>query len=130
LTDVIMPRFVVLEHTWNGVHWDLMLERGLALRTWAVDAPIEPGREQTARSLADHRLAYLAYEGPVSGDRGEVRRWDEGDYDTIEWTASRIQIRIRGARLRSELTLRLQESGSATGAGGGEIWSLWMGNLD
>ena len=33
-----MPRFVVLEHTWNGVHWDFMLEAGEVLRTWAIDA--------------------------------------------------------------------------------------------
>jgi hypothetical protein len=49
-----MPRFVVLEHRWNGVHWDFMLERGGVLRTWAVDAPIVAGEEVPARSLADH----------------------------------------------------------------------------
>jgi hypothetical protein len=30
--------------------------------------------------LADHRLAYLDYEGPVSGDRGIVRRLDTGTF--------------------------------------------------
>ncbi len=29
-------RFVILEHQWNGVHWDLMLEQGGVLRTWAL----------------------------------------------------------------------------------------------
>ncbi len=37
-----MPRFVVLEHTWNGVHWDFMLEAGEVLRTWAIDAADRP----------------------------------------------------------------------------------------
>ena len=32
------------------------------------------------RSLADHRLAYLDYEGPISGGRGTVARWDCGTY--------------------------------------------------
>ena len=40
-----MLRFVLLEHNWNGVHWDFMLEVGEALRTWAIDAPIVSGRD-------------------------------------------------------------------------------------
>jgi len=35
-----MDRFVILEHDRDGIHWDLMLERGEVLRTWAIDAPI------------------------------------------------------------------------------------------
>ena len=70
-----MPRFVVLEHAWNGTHWDFLLEDGPALRAWALDAPIVRGQTQPARSLPDHRLVYLEYEGPISGDRGVVRRW-------------------------------------------------------
>ena len=31
---------MVLEHDWDGVHWDFMLEAGERLRTWAIDAPI------------------------------------------------------------------------------------------
>src|SRR5262249_5609576 len=68
-----MPRFVLLEHTWNGVHWDLMLERDGVLRTWAIDAPVVSGRDLPARSLGDHRLVYLDYEGEISGGRGRVR---------------------------------------------------------
>ena len=78
-----MPRFVVLEHVWNGVHWDFMLERGEVLRTWAIDAPIVAGQDLPARALADHRLIYLDYEGEVSGQRGSVRRVDAGTYRTI-----------------------------------------------
>src|SRR4051794_23591291 len=37
-----MPRFVLLEHRRDGVHWDFMIEAGPALRTWAIDAPIAP----------------------------------------------------------------------------------------
>ena len=73
---------MVLEHTWNGVHWDLMLEAGKSLKTWAIDEPITAGIELPARQLADHRLAYLTYEGPVSGQRGSVRRIAEGTFRT------------------------------------------------
>ena len=52
LEDQEMPRFVLLEHVWNGVHWDFMLEAGEVLRTWAIDAPIVAGQDLPARALA------------------------------------------------------------------------------
>ena len=81
-----MPRFVLLEHHWNGVHWDLMLEAGDVLRTWAIDAPIVSDVELPARALVDHRPHYLEYEGEVSGGKGFVRRLDRGDYEPLVWT--------------------------------------------
>jgi hypothetical protein len=110
-----MPRFVILHHEMpadnpRGSHWDLMFERGAALRTWAVasepatDPPIE------AEQLADHRLAYLEYEGLVSGDRGTVTQWDTGEYrlesDTeVEWVAA-----VSGRRLKGRMTITRLES--------------------
>jgi hypothetical protein len=38
----------------------------------------------SAASLSDHRAAYLTYEGPVSGDRGSVRRLWTGHADWTE----------------------------------------------
>ncbi len=72
------PRFAVLEHSWNGVHWDLLLETvpEEPLRTWAIDAPIVFDVELLASSLADHRAIYLDYEGPIADGRGSVRRID------------------------------------------------------
>jgi len=92
-----MPHYVILEHTWNGVHWDLMLEVGNALRTWALQSlPTVPGIWHQARPLADHRLAYLEYEGPISGDRGTVRRIDRGYYRLIEDQPDRLLIEFDG----------------------------------
>ena len=70
-------RFVILEHDWDGVHYDLMFEADGRLRTWKIPAPpcAEP---QPAVLIFDHRIDYLAYEGPVSGGRGTVKRWDSG----------------------------------------------------
>lgn len=98
-------RFVVLEHRWNGVHWDFMLEHGRSLRTWAIDEPIVAGVELPARALPDHRIAYLDYEGPISGDRGSVTRVDEGLYVPIEWTADRVRARLSGRQLVGEVVL-------------------------
>lgn len=103
--EIEPARFVVLEHRWNGVHWDFMLERGGTLRTWALDAPIVEGEERPARALPDHRMAYLEYEGPISGDRGSVSRVDEGVYIPIEWTDDRVRARLEGRQLVGEVVL-------------------------
>jgi hypothetical protein len=90
-------RFVILEHRWRGVHWDLMLETaGGCLRTWAIDEEIVGGRVVGARRLGDHRVEYLGYEGPISGDRGWVRRVDEGVYESELWEAGRVEVRLCG----------------------------------
>jgi hypothetical protein len=90
------PRFVVLEHRWDGVHWDLMLESEGALRTWALSAFPTVGEDIPANALPDHRIAYLDYEGPISGNRGSVRRVDRGSYEPILWRDDRVVVRFRG----------------------------------
>lgn len=107
-----MPRFVILRHDWRGVHWDVMLEREGALRTWSVAAPIAAGPSQPARLLPVHRLAYLDYEGPVSGNRGTVRRVAEGHYTAREWSDGRVVVLLDGPRLRGEAELSRDAGGA------------------
>jgi hypothetical protein len=77
---MIVPRFVILEHDHPTLHWDLMLEDEDALRTWRLAEIPQLNRETAAIYLARHRLMYLDYEGPVSGNRGTVSRWDAGTF--------------------------------------------------
>jgi hypothetical protein len=119
-----MPRFVVLFHRMpagargdrgdllapgdqgaRGDHWDLMFESGDALRTWAIEAAPRVGQSGLALALADHRLEYLEYEGPVSGDRGDVARWDAGRYELIGQTESVWRARLEGTRFTGEARL-------------------------
>lgn len=100
-----MARFVVLEHRFRGVHWDLMLEWHDVLRTWALEQPPEKGDSILASPLADHRLRYLDYEGPIGGDRGSVTRWDRGVYEMLEETDGRLRVRLAGDRLQGEATI-------------------------
>lgn len=124
-------RFVVLEHRWNGVHWDFMLERAGVLRTWAVDQPIVAGQVIPARALPDHRLAYLDYEGPVSGGRGAVRRVGAGTYRTLVWTERQIRLELGGSQLVGVLELKRVECASGPGAPAGtSVWSLLLGKVD
>jgi hypothetical protein len=107
-----MPRFVVLTHDHPKLHWDFMLEHGETLRTWRLAQPPDVDGPIDAEPINDHRLAYLDYEGPVSGGRGEVRRWDHGDFQTIESIPERIVVRLSGGRIRGEASLeRIKQSG-------------------
>ena len=86
-----MRRSVLLLHTGlppdrgPGDHLDWMLERDAAasrrLVTFRLEVrPDTPDRSDfVAERIADHRVAYLDHEGPVSGGRGTVSRlarWD------------------------------------------------------
>ncbi len=106
-----MPRYVVLEHECpQGVHWDFMLEVDNVLRTWSLPFPPDERSTMTAEALADHRPAYLDYEGPVSANRGSVSRWDVGTYRLDRQSETRWEIELQGAKLRGRVHLvRLEE---------------------
>ncbi len=78
-----------------------MIQRGGTLATWkCMVAPEDAHRAAVAcERMADHRLAYLDYEGPISGDRGEVTRVDQGACIVIEWNDSRVDVVVEGTRL-------------------------------
>ena len=110
-------RYVVLHHT--GVvpeHYDLMIQLpgGERLMTWRILTPPETwGREMpAAERLADHRLAYLTYEGPISGGRGQVKRVAEGMGEYCASAPHGCRLRLQG-----EIACEIQvgETGSNRG---------------
>jgi len=100
-----MPQFVVLRHdTPQGVHFDFMLESAGMLKTWALPRLPESDAEIPCEMLADHRLAYLDEQGPISGGRGTVVRWDRGDcivtrQGDAEWMAELAGEKIAGTAI-------------------------------
>lgn len=82
-----------------------MLETGAVLRTWALSELPTDRRSVVAEALPDHRLDYLDYEGPVSGNRGHVTRHDAGDFTWVEQQEHRLVVDARGrhASMRLEL---------------------------
>jgi len=108
-----MPRFVVLTHDHPFLHWDLMLEQADSLRTWRLVRPPDRATSIEAEALANHRVAYLDYEGPVSGGRGTVERWDVGTYETVESTDDRLVVRLAGRKLDGFATLERLGNGAA-----------------
>jgi hypothetical protein len=106
----LMPRYVILRHETPAgferpTHWDLMLEREGVLVTWALAEAPAIGKTISAEKLADHRLPYLDYEGPVSQGRGTVTRWDAGEYLAEKTGPEDWIVRLIGGKLRGKVAL-------------------------
>ena len=100
-----MSRYVILEHDHPSLHWDFMLEVGDVLRTWRLTAVPQAGEAVSATAVFDHRPLYLDYEGPISGNRGRVVRWDCGTFIWLNMETERLALELNGARLRGVIVL-------------------------
>ncbi|MCZ2343654.1 MAG: hypothetical protein LC104_17950 [Bacteroidales bacterium] len=108
-----MPRFVILEHDWPERHWDLLLEVDTILKAWRLREEPQCGRRIPAEPNHDHRRLYLDYEGPISGDRGSVTRWDTGEYEQTT-----TGIILRGGKLNGIADWQPEE----------KVWIFWPEN--
>ena len=88
-------RYVILRHTGapGPDHLDFMLESGDTLKTWTIHST-DFTVEQTITQNSDHRLQYLDYEGPISGERGEVKRVAAGTYEVGAWSPDKILLTL------------------------------------
>lgn len=87
------------------MHWDLMLESEGVLWTWALPELPRANISVHCERLADHRIAYLDYEGPISGDRGEVRRVMSGEFNFEDVSDGRIRLLATGGELPMQVEL-------------------------
>lgn len=81
-----MPlRFVILHHTGiDSPHFDFMFEMEPAVPLTTFRCPAwPPAIGDVWEELAEHRRAYLDYEGPVSNGRGHVRRVTVGTIEHV-----------------------------------------------
>lgn len=106
-----------------------MFETPGGLRTWALPAPLPADQncQQEVLRLADHRPAYLDYEGPVSGERGSVERIESGTFELIAKNDNRWEAELHGTACRGRITLtRLPKEGTEK-EGELEPWQLdWL----
>ena len=121
-----MPRFAILRHqpgprSTRPLHWDLLFEVGDVLRTFACLNEPTGRRSLHVELLDDHRLEYLDYEGPVSCGRGNVTRWDCGEFEVIEESAEHWLVDVRGRRWNGRVRFT---------ADGDHRWTVTVGELE
>ena len=112
-------RFVLLFHQGHSTqdrpdHWDLMLEQDGKLLTWALEKLPAPGKSIPAIQLDPHRIAYLDYEGPISGERGSVSRVLRGHYSWKPGSEKLVAV-LELPYERWEVTFRNEFGSSKTG---------------
>jgi len=123
-----MPRFALLEHTGapddpGGRHFDLLLEVGVACRTWRLlEIPQADGPPVAAIELPPHRLVWLErLEGEVSGGRGVARRVAAGSYEVLSsddvnlMAATELVVAIAGDAFAGRLRLEAVRDGWSAG---------------
>jgi DNA ligase D-like protein (predicted 3'-phosphoesterase) len=73
--------FVVQEHEASTHHFDLRLEVGGLMRSWAVPKgpSLDPATKRLAVEVEDHAIAHNGFEGITTG--GGVVVWDRGSYE-------------------------------------------------
>ncbi|MCY7345807.1 MAG: hypothetical protein LH614_06250 [Pyrinomonadaceae bacterium] len=108
-------RFVIHEHHATRLHFDLRLEIGGVLKSWAVPKGVSmnPSEKRLAVAVPDHSLGYINFEGTLaegSYGAGEVRIWDKGEFETVgdgeeQLRKGKLIFSFDGAKLRGEFTL-------------------------
>ena len=73
--------FVVQQHAATARHFDLRLEVGGVMRSWAIPKgpSLDPAAKRLAVEVDDHAKEHNAFEGTLQG--GAVIVWDRGTYE-------------------------------------------------
>jgi DNA ligase D-like protein (predicted 3'-phosphoesterase) len=99
-----VSRFVVQLHDATTLHFDVRIQAGEILRSWAV--PKGPSLDPAVRRLAvpveDHSLAAGDFEGVHAEHRrgsGAVIIWDEGPADILRDEPDHLSVILHGSKL-------------------------------
>ncbi len=95
--------FVIQKHRATRLHYDLRLERHGAMPSWAVPKglPIQRNDRRLAVQTEDHPIEYASFAGTIPEGHygaGEVRIFDNGTYDLVEWDDKKVSFVLHGRR--------------------------------
>ena len=97
-------RFVIHEHYASRHHFDLRLEGGGVLWSWALPKgmPTDPKQNRLAVRVDDHDLDHIDFVDPtpVEGVDGAVAKsiWDHGTYSVVRSSQSKLVFDLSGAQ--------------------------------
>ena len=102
--------FVVQEHHARALHWDLRLESGGVLKSWAIPKgmPQSTRERRLAVETEDHPLEYASFEGEIPKGQygaGTVKITDKGHYESKFWDKDKIEFTLNGQQLKGRYIL-------------------------
>src|SRR5438128_339863 len=115
--------FCVQRHSATRLHYDLRLEVGGVLKSWAVPKgpTLDPKEKRLAVHVEDHPIEYGDFEGTIPAGNygaGSVLLWDRGTYELL----GDFKFRLHGEKLMGEFAL-VKIKGSRKDSKGNE-WLL------
>src|SRR5215469_7039204 len=109
------PIYVIQKHHARRMHYDLRLEMGGTLKSWAVpEGPcLDPKVRRFAKLVEDHPIEYATFEGRIPAGNygaGTVIVWDRGSYVTLSdpeqaLAEGELKFRLTGEKLTGGWTL-------------------------
>ncbi|MCK5140028.1 MAG: 3'-phosphoesterase, partial [Thermodesulfovibrionia bacterium] len=109
--------FVVQKHHARSLHYDLRLEYGGILKSWAVpkEPPLKDGIQRLAIQTENHPLAYATFEGRIPEGQygaGTVEIWDNGTLEIEKYSEKEILFELKGKKMTGRYILVKMKSTS------------------
>jgi len=104
-----MPIYVIHEHRAKNLHWDLRLESGGVLKSWAL--PKMPSWTTGVRRLAiqvkDYPKSKAKFQGEIKegSEKGKMKIWDEGNYNYESKSSKKFIFNLQGKVLKGKYCL-------------------------
>lgn len=129
-------RYLIQKHAATRLHYDLRLETGGVLKSWAVTRgpSLNPQDKRLAVEVEDHPVSYGRFEGTIPKGQyggGTVMLWDEGTWEPLGdpdegLKEGNLKFRLHGQRLQGEWALVRMKPRAQDCNRKGEVRHNWL----